>query len=145
MENNDLLQFGWFRSHSGIQLPWKLNLDCLTDSTLEALAKLLQSKFVFSEVFAVPSDEHLPRTPAGPRLVCIIKRLCTFDERYPPLIVDDVLTTGKSMEDFREVVMRNRSGIPIGFVIVARGQVPNWVWPFLTVNEWSQSRGTGLG
>ena len=61
---------------------------------------------------------------------------------YLSLIADDVLTTGKSMIKAREDLGDPRA---IGVVVVARGECPNWVWPILTVNEWAQSRATGLG
>ncbi len=147
----ELFQFGWFAGHAGFQLPWKMDCDAWTDESLTGVADLLQWKFAFSEVHAVPSDEKPPRNPAGPRLARIMRERCAFNEGYPPLIVDDVLTTGGSMRAFREVVMRNRQDVtPIGFVLLSRsvkgfsiGQ-PDWVWALQTVNEWAQSRATGL-
>lgn len=149
----DLFQFGWFASHSGFQLPFKIDCDAWSDRDLEGVADLLQWKFAFSEVHAVPSDEAPPRNPAGPRLARIIRGRCAMTEGYPPLIVDDVLTTGRSMEEFRRELMRNRPpAVPIGFVIYSRaprdgGSVgqPDWVWNLLRVEEWAQSRATGLG
>lgn len=149
----DYFQFGWFASHSGFQLPFKIDCDDWSDASLAGVADLLQWKFAFSEVHAVPSDERPPRTPAGPRLARIVRERCKFDPAYPPLIVDDVLTTGRSMREFREVVMRNRPPVvPIGFVLVSRsprdggavGQ-PDWVFALQNVNEWAQARATGLG
>ncbi len=65
---------------------------------------------------------------------------------YPMLIVDDVLTTGRSMIKARERHLSLFPEVPvIGVVILARGQCPDWVWPILSVNEWAQSRATGLG
>jgi hypothetical protein len=151
--SGDLFQFGWFASHSGFQLPFKVDCDHWTDADLAEVAKFLQWKFAFSEVHAVPSDEAPPRTPAGPRLARIMRESCQFAEGYPPMIVDDVLTTGRSMEEFRATVMRNRPAVtPIGFVLVSRaprdggavGQ-PNWVFNLLRVEEWAQARATGLG
>ena len=40
------------------------------------------------------------------------------------LIVDDVLSTGASMEEARKQFLD-----PIGVVIFARGQCPDWVYP----------------
>jgi len=145
-------KFGWFASHSGFQLPFKIETDDWTDEDLAGVAAMLNGKFAFSEVYSVPSDEMPPRTPAGPRLARIMRERCAFTKGYPILIVDDVLTTGRSMNEFREIVMRNRTGTAIGFVLVSRaprdggavGQ-PDWVFNLLRVEEWAQSRATGLG
>ena len=32
MADPSLVEFGWFRSHSGLRLPWKLNADALKDA-----------------------------------------------------------------------------------------------------------------
>lgn len=143
----ELFEMGWFASHSGFQLPFKIDCDAWTDESLRGVAKFLKWKFAFDEVLAVPS--HNPEEAAGPRLARILREEHSPDEGYPPLIVDDVLTTGRSMEEFRETVMRNRPAVqPIGFVLVtraARGAGPDWVWPLLRVEDWAQSRATGLG
>lgn len=137
-----LFTFGWFQAHSGLQLPWKIDCDALTDDDLAGMAQLISWKFGFSEVFGVPTG--------GLRLADACR--CYCNPGYGVLIVDDVLTTGQSMEKLRESVMRNRAGSCIGVVIVARCpkdgaaiSVPNWVFPILTVNDWAQSRATGLG
>lgn len=130
-----LIDFGWFASHSGFQLPWKVDCDSLSDSDIESVARILQWKFAFSQVLGVPRG--------GLRLAAACKKHTT--EGYPLLIVDDVLTTGRSMKEFRKSVTQEWSGPIIGAVMFARGECPNWVWPIFTVNEWAQSRATGLG
>ena len=106
----DLFHFGWFPSHSGVQLPWKFDCDALSDGSIEAIARLIAGKVVFSAVYGIPRG--------GLRLARALEPHCT--PKYPLLIVD-------------------------GVVILARGECPDWVWPILSVNEWAQSRGTGLG
>lgn len=129
----DLIQFGWFTSHSHFQLPWKFDCDALSDGTIDALAKLICWKFAFSNVHGVPRG--------GLRLAAALEPHC--EPGYPLLIVDDVLTTGRSMIEARKMLASDKR--PIGVVIAARGKCPDWVWPILTVNEWAQSRATGLG
>lgn len=129
MAEPSLVEFGWFRSHSGLQLPWKLNADALSDEAIDGIAKIIRWKFAFSAVIGIPRG--------GLRLAAALNPYT--EDGYPTLIVDDVLTTGKSMEAARE------SPKDIGVVIFARGQVPDWVWPIFSVNEWAQSRATGLG
>lgn len=130
-----MVEFGWFRSHSGLQLPWKLDADALSDATIDGIAKIVRGKFAFSHV------EGIPR--GGLRLA---EALLPFAEPgYPLLIVDDVLTTGASMEKAFERARERSVAVTIGVVIFARGQCPSWVWPVFSVNEWAQSSATGLG
>lgn len=149
----ELFEFGWFDAHSGFQLPWKIDCDAWTDESLRGVAKMLKWKFAFDEVFAVPSLEGLGRNPAGPRLARILREEHAPDHGYPPLIVDDVLTTGRSIEEMRASVMRNRPlAQPIGFVLYSRAPQdgaalarPTWVHSLFDVNQLMQSRATGLG
>jgi hypothetical protein len=133
-----LFQFGWFASHSGFQLPWKLCLDSLgygENSGWEDLAELVAWKFAFSSVYGIPKG--------GSKFAEALQKHAEPESGYPVLIVDDVLTTGKSF-----IKARADIGNPtpcIGIVVVARGQCPDWVFPILNVNEFFQSRATGLG
>jgi len=127
----DLLQFGWFSSSTSILLPWKIDCDALSDNDIEALARLIRGKFVFGNVIGIPSG--------GLRLQ---QALTPYSEPgNATLIVDDVLTTGTPMK-----VQKTKVHGPVfGVVIFARAPCPDWVWPIFTVNDWAQSRGTGLG
>jgi hypothetical protein len=135
--NAELIKFGWFRSHNGLQLPWKLDADALSDDTISELAKIIAGKFSFGHVEGVPRG--------GLRLAAAL--LPNASTGYPLLIVDDVLTTGASMELALERAREQTQGVgrAIGVVIFARGPCPSWVWPIFQVSEWTQSRGTGLG
>jgi hypothetical protein len=126
-----LFHFGWFASHSGFQLPWKFVLD--GDTGWEDLAEMIAWKFAFRSVYGIPTG--------GEKLARALDQYC--EPNYPVLIVDDVLTTSRSMEEARA-----RLGNPdpvIGVVVAARGPCPSWVFPILTINEFFQSRATGLG
>ena len=130
-----------FISHSGLSLPWKIDCDDLTDYDMKGLAGIIASKFFFSRVHGIPSG--------GLRLAQALIPHCkvptTVEEpKYPVLLVDDVLTTGGSMEEWRRRIAWDSEPV-IGVVIYARGPVPNWIWPIFTVNEWTQCRGTGTG
>jgi hypoxanthine phosphoribosyltransferase len=142
----DLFQFGWFNAHSGMQLPWKLDADALSDGSIEALAKIIAGKFSFGKVYGVPRG--------GVRLARALEAYCETEafRQYPVLVVDDVLTTGRSMEEAKKIVQDGFGRPAIGVVIFARCQkddanvaVPNWVFPICTVSDWAQARGTGLG
>lgn len=121
-----LFSTGMFTSHSGKLLQWKINAETLTYDDLKALAavagKILPP---FSFVHGIPTGglpmaEHM----AG-HYQAYSKRL---------LIVDDVLTTGASMEEARTRLLSTWPEI-IGLVIFARGPCPDWVIPMFTLNE----------
>ena len=143
----DFFSFGWFSSHSGFQLPWKVDCDALCERDWEGLAKLVAWKFAFRSVYGIPRggsqfaralDKHVDLSVDGK------------GRHYPVLIVDDVLTTGRSFEQARlrlgpaSLTEEGRRDF-IGVVVFARGRCPDWVWPIFSVNEWAQSRATGLG
>lgn len=113
---------GKFKSHSSNELFWKIDCDNLTDQDLSVLAKEVdENLFTFGKVHGVPRGglrfaEHL--------------RYYTLPQ-CKPLIVDDVLTTGRSMEE-----MKKKLNLPnaIGLVIFARGPCPDWVTPIFQLH-----------
>ena len=113
-----LFQSGQFLAHSGQMLDWKVDCDALGDTDFECLAKLVEVDF--SEVIGIPRGG-----------LCFAEALRPYisGPRNPVLIVDDVLTTGKSMNE-----MRDRIGSSsVGVVIFARAKPPAWVmaiWQF---------------
>jgi hypoxanthine phosphoribosyltransferase len=126
-----MISYGQFISHSGLMLPYKIICDSFSDEDWAGYAQIVRAKFAFSQVIGVPRG--------GLRFAEACKPFCV--EGYPTLIVDDVLTTSNSMEEWRQTVL----GPAIGVVIFARGPIPNWVWPWAVVQEWTQCRGTGTG
>lgn len=129
-----LFKYGWFASHSGFQLPWKIDCeDGFDDGDWEALASIIAAKIPFRSVYGIPKG--------GVKLAEQLDKYC--EPGFPVLIVDDVLTTGRSF-----VEARAKLGNPedcIGVVVFARGVCPNWIFPIVTVNEFFQCRATGLG
>jgi len=128
-----VFKFGWFTSHSGFQLPFKIDIGWWSEEWLD-IAKIIAGKFAFRSVYGIPRG--------GVKLAEALDPYC--EPNYPALIVDDVLTTGRSMLEARSRLGLDDEPV-IGVVVVARGPVPSWVWPILTVNDWAQSRATGLG
>ena len=131
-----MIEYGWFLTHSKWQLPWKINCDSFTDEDWEGIAKILQWKFAFGSVYGIPRG--------GTKLAEACQKHITVG--YPPLIVDDVLTTGASMREAKEKLRVETGFDPIGFVVFNRHiDCPGWIWSLFNVNQWSQSRATGLG
>lgn len=103
--------------HSGAKSDWKLECDALSDEDIYTLAHLIAKRMVFREVVGVPSG--------GVRLAKALERYKIDNRGLSTLIVDDVLTSGGSMEEFRKTI----KGHSIGVVIFARGKCPEWISP----------------
>ena len=101
---------GQFVAHSGGILDYKIECDSLSDRDIEGVAGALA--LMLSEFGSV---EGVPR--GGLRLA---KALEPFATKGPLLIVDDVCTTGASLEAHRA----GRDAI--GAVIFNRGHLPSW-------------------
>ena len=107
-----------FTMHSGDIGHWKIECDALTDSDWETLAFIISQKYKFRNVFGIPTG--------GTKLSEILKKYRSREGRIN-LIVDDVLTTGKSMEELKSNIME---ALPIvGVVLFARGECPEWIKP----------------
>ena len=108
-----------FTSHSGEKLDFKIECDSLTDEDIKTLSILIAKNFEFSEVIGIPSG--------GERLA---KELEKYKKKYGLiLIVDDVLTTGKSMKEMSDKLYSEGKRNITGVVIFARGPCPWWVTP----------------
>ncbi len=111
-----------FTMHSGATGHWKIECDALTDGDIECLAEMLAVQLPdFAAVIGVAEGGN---------------RIAAAMDKYradvgPYLIVDDVLTTGASMEDTR----RFCSMPTIGAVLFARGPCPSWVTPLFSLNS----------
>ncbi len=119
-----LIKYGKFKSHSGLSLSWKIDADALFDSDIVDIAKIIHDRMRFSKVIGIPRG--------GVRLANALQEYVEIG--YPVLIVDDVLTTGRSMEEYRLSI----SDPIIGVVIFSRGVCPKWVRSVFTVDEWAR-------
>ncbi len=107
---------GEFIAHSGGTLQMKIECDALTDESIDALAKkIARTVPAFGAVHGIPRG--------GLRLAAALRPLSHMSG--PTLIVDDVLTTGASMEEAR----KSFGGEVIGVVIFARGPWADWITP----------------
>lgn len=105
--------------HSGQTTDWKIECDALTDEDVKTLCYLISVKVTFGCVYGVPNG--------GSRFEKELLQYATRSARDPILIVDDVLTTGESMETAREQF--SNLGYTIGVVIFSRGKCPDWITP----------------
>jgi orotate phosphoribosyltransferase len=115
-----LFQLGNFTLASGKESDWKIECDALTVQDWEALAKMAAEILpAFSEVQGVP-------TGAIPFADALMKYR---QQTGPLLIAEDVVTTGGSMERFRE----GRDAI--GIAVFSRGNHPDWVTPLFVMTN----------
>jgi orotate phosphoribosyltransferase len=128
---SDWLVPGEFKSHSGLTLPFKIECDNLTDTELEVIANIIYKKcYPFCEVIGIATG--------GDRLAEILKERVSGNETDSYLIVDDVFTTGNSMEEKRRtsILTYDLWNKPItGAVIFARKTPPLWIYPVFYLNQ----------
>lgn len=117
-----LFQLGTFKLHSGEISTFKIECDALTEQDWNTLAWLIYSKIRFQLVFGVPTG--------GLRLAEVLRKYESKNEVDPILIVDDVLTTGSSIQE-----LRSRYPGSQGFVVFARGPLPKGVRALFTLME----------
>jgi orotate phosphoribosyltransferase len=117
-----LFQGGKFRLHSGDKSSFKIECAFLSDDDWQTIARIIASTVDFKWVVGIP--------PGGLKLAEALKFYCKADDNLQVLIVDDVLTTGKSMEKYRARI----GGYSVGIVLFARGQCPWWVIPLFEMN-----------
>lgn len=117
---------GLYQLHSGGYSVWRVDCDALTDADLETVATLIYRRLPWP----FGSVEGVPR--GGLRLADAMQPYRQSHSRNH-LIVDDVLTTGASLEEARRLYTGSGSYLPgaqvMGAVIFARSDPPRWVTP----------------
>lgn len=123
MKNENLFQSGNLTLHSGKESNFKINCDALLDSDIETIARLIAKRYHFHGVVGVPTG--------GLRLA---NALLKYREPDAPLllIVDDVLTTGASIQE----EANNHKGLMRGVVIFSRqSHLPAWITPVFKMDN----------
>ena len=108
-----LFKLGDFTLYSGAKSVFKIDCDALTDEDWDTLAYLINQRCKFSSVLGVPNG--------GLKLEAALQKYVTIG---PALIVDDVLTTGTSMDEARH---NSPYKSHIGYVVFARSKCPSWI------------------
>ncbi len=112
-----------FVGHAGGRLSFKIECDALSDQDLETIAGIIGRTHLFGKVYGVPRG--------GLRLAAALQKHCLSYGQT--LIVDDVLTTGTSMEEARRLIGEPSQGI----VLFARGPCPTWIHPVFQLAPWA--------
>lgn len=111
-----------FTGHAGGKLKFKIECDALSDEDIETIASIIARSYTFRSVHGIPRG--------GLRLAKALQKHCSAEGSV--LIVDDVLTSGASMEEAKKKI-----GSAIGIVIFARGIRPNWVKAVFELSAWA--------
>ena len=118
---HDLFQSIDFKSHSGLDLNWRIECDALSDDEWFTISRMIME-------LTPPFQQALGIPEGGVKLGDLLNEHATGNEKDPICIVDDVLTTGESMEYFVSQYRRNhRPFMVIGWVVFARVRTPSWV------------------
>ena len=114
----DLFQRVDFKSHSGLDLTWKIEMDSLTPKEWDCISTMiLELSPPFKEAIGIPRG--------GVKLGKLLNLHGTGKRTDPICIVDDVLTTGGSMVECAETEFKGEN--VIGWVVFARSQLPDWI------------------
>jgi hypothetical protein len=123
-----LFNMGRFNLSAGGQSRFKIDCDALTELDIAALAAAIGQAAYFSEVIGIPTG--------GNRLAEALVRYRSPEHTKNVLIVDDVLTTGRSMERKRhELLAKDLDRDVFGWVIFARSKPANWIKALFTCDE----------
>lgn len=116
-----LFRLGDFTLHSGDKSRWKIDCDILSTSDWDTLAFMIAEQITFNLVIGIPGG--------GDKLALALKQYETrFHVSKLVLLVDDVLTTGGSMEAYRKELLLKGLNV-VGVVVFARGKCPPWIKP----------------
>ena len=116
----ELFQKVDFKSHAGLDLHWKIEMDALSHSEWECIAQMIMELTPpFKEAIGIPRGGNI--------LGKLMNKHGTGKREDPICIVDDVLTTGGSMNEFRTKRQWRNPSKYIGWVVFARSQSPDWV------------------
>ena len=140
----DLFQKVDFKSSAGLDLKWKIECDAISDDEWKCIATMIMERTrPFKNVVGIPRG--------GIKLAQELDKYSTGYYHDPVCIVDDVLTTGNSMEKYREELEKNRSkdepmiSRPIGWVVFARGECPKWINPLFQMFISALNHATSIG
>ena len=125
-----LFQTGTSKLHSGGISNFKIDCDALSGEDWRTLARIIADSFRFGKVVGIPTG--------GLKLAEALKPYISEGSRLT-LVVDDILTTGHSMEEMRLDI----PGSVWGIVVFARGRCPDWITPIFPMHARYCEEGKG--
>lgn len=128
-----LLEQGDFTLHSGDKSWWKINCDAFKGQ------EAILARMIWEKLFPMDHYEQVihPESRSESIVHSLAKELrkdC-WKTSVNILLIDDVLTTGKSMEELKATINQEQYFVH-GVVIFDRssGKCPDWIKPLFTVN-----------
>lgn len=125
--------FNWnpFKSHAGKSLKWKIECDDLNRFDIAALSAIISKKVKFYIAYCPPTNSIFVQ-----ELTQYLNR-CNNKDSKTILIIDDVLTTGKSMHETRKnLILQGAKSTDIkGVVVFSRNKCPHWITPIFQLNK----------
>ena len=109
-----------FTGHSGGDLHWKIEMDALDPEEWKCIATMIM-EYQFGKPFRAAIG--IPR--GGIKLGQYLNEYSTQNSDHPYLLVDDVLTTGGSMEEYKKKNFEEKD--VIGWVVFARTHPAKWI------------------
>ena len=108
-----------FIGHSGGELHWKIECDAITSPEWKCIARMIfeRERRPFQAAIGIPRG--------GVELGRWLNEYSTQNPEHPYLICDDVLTTGGSMDEYKEEHFNGKESF--GWVVFARKQPQPWV------------------
>lgn len=120
-----------FIMHSGAPSQFKIECDALDNEDIETCAWLIAQNYTFCEVHGIPSG--------GLRLAKALQKYQTPGKGYI-LLVDDVITTGRSMVEAQAALASERPEVfPLirGVCIFSRARtLPAWISTLFQLTMW---------
>lgn len=129
----NLFQTGDFTLASGENSGWKIECDSLGEADWEALAKITVKMIgrPFGVAYGVPKG--------GIPFADELEKFSSGAGSDPILLVDDVLTTGASMTEYRDFLFElewMQINAPVlGIVAFARRRPPDWITPIFQLTD----------
>ena len=134
-----IFQLGNFELHSGEKSQWKIECDILVEEDYKTLAWIVAKEwgFKFGLVTYVGAKVNYGGKIANSyKFKCALEEYATKTLQNPILIVDDVLTTGHSINMEKRLCERIYGDCGMaGVVIFARGKCPQWVKPIFQIER----------
>ena len=134
-----IFRLGNFELHSGKKSQWKIECDMLVEEDYKTLAYIVAKewKLKFGLVTHVGAKvNYKGRIANSYNFKCALQEYETKTLQNPILIVDDVLTTGHSINEEKRLCehIYDDCGM-VGVVIFARGDCPSWVKPIFRLEK----------
>ena len=123
----NIFRLGKEVSHPREELEWKIECGVLTERDYETIVHIIVEEWKLQFKKVVFLGENGDQFAAA-----VLPFIQVNNDNYPILIVDDVLTTGKSMVKAMLDVKQCYECEVIGVVIFALGECPKWIRPIFS-------------